>query len=155
MGAVRRSLDSFPGNDPRVVWPPCSQRLAQDSNGCRCVALYPSRAQGFCNRRLSSKSGSIAKCCQSTTSEVSDAKALTNLDAWLGQERWDVIYFSFGLHALKTDRHGRHAVPIEKYVRHLEQIVERLKLTGASLVWATATPVQTGHDRRTLADVAC
>lgn len=94
-----------------------------------------------------------AEVSRSPDSGATTAKALKNLDAWLGQENWDVIYFSFGLHDLKTDGHGRHAVPLEEYERHLEQIIERLKRTGATLVWATTTPVQPGNDRRTPEDV--
>ena len=44
-----------------------------------------------------------AEVLRSPDSGATTAKALKNLDAWLGQENWDVIYFSFGLHDLKKD----------------------------------------------------
>lgn len=55
------------------------------------------------------------------------------LDVWLGQEKWDLIHFNFGIH----DR----ATPIADYRARLAQIVDRLAVTGAKLVWATTTPI--------------
>lgn len=61
------------------------------------------------------------------------ARALTKLDVWLGDGRWDVIHFNFGIH----DR----ATPTGDYARRLEQIIARLRQTGATLVWASTTPI--------------
>jgi hypothetical protein len=55
------------------------------------------------------------------------------LDVWLGAGRWDLIHFNFGIHDRET--------PENEYVQRLETIVERLKATGAKLVWASTTPV--------------
>jgi hypothetical protein len=73
---------------------------------------------------------------------------LENLSAWLGDKKWDVIHFNWGLHdltvllgqgGLKND--GSHLVPLDQYQKNLEELLGRLKLTGATLVWATTTPV--------------
>lgn len=61
------------------------------------------------------------------------ASGVKNLDAWLGNGEWDIIHFNFGIHDRKT--------PIEDYTARLEQIVERLKQTGATLYWASSTPI--------------
>jgi len=61
------------------------------------------------------------------------ANGLKKLDIWLGDGRWDVIHFNFGIHDRRT--------PPADYEQRLEQIVARLKKTGAKLVWATTTPV--------------
>lgn len=61
------------------------------------------------------------------------ANGLKKLDVWLGGGKWDVIHFNFGIH----DR----ATPNADYVARLEQILERLKKTGARLVWASTTPI--------------
>lgn len=67
-------------------------------------------------------------------------RGLEQLDKWLGDGRWDVIHFNFGLHDLKqTD--GRRQVPLDDYEKNLRQIVARLKKTGAALVWCSTTPV--------------
>ena len=61
------------------------------------------------------------------------ANGLKKLDVWLGDGKWDVIHFNFGIH----DR----ATPPAEYEDRLEKIVARLQKTGAKLVWATTTPI--------------
>ena len=61
------------------------------------------------------------------------ASGLKNMDAWLGEGKWDLIHFKFGIH----DR----ATPAADYVQRLDQIVQRLQKTGAKLIWATTTPI--------------
>jgi lysophospholipase L1-like esterase len=61
------------------------------------------------------------------------ASGLKNLGIWLGDAKWDVIHFNFGIH----DR----ATPAADYVKRLEEIVVRLEKTGAKLVWASTTPI--------------
>lgn len=63
------------------------------------------------------------------------AKGMRDLDQWLGDKPWDLIFFNFGIH----DR----ANP-EVYGVNLEQIILRLKNTGASLVFANTTPLPEG-----------
>jgi acyl-CoA thioesterase-1 len=61
------------------------------------------------------------------------ANGIKKIDAWLGESKWDLIHFNFGIH----DR----ATSLPDYVQRLEQLVERMKRTGAKLVWATTTPI--------------
>jgi lysophospholipase L1-like esterase len=77
---------------------------------------------------------------------------LERLDTWLGQGRWDVIHFNFGLHDMNyVDAKGRAVevawgqlkVPLPQYEENLRRIITRLKATGAKLVFATSTPVPT------------
>jgi lysophospholipase L1-like esterase len=58
---------------------------------------------------------------------------LQKLDVWLGDGKWDVIHFNFGIHDRNT--------PVAEYGPRLEQLVERMKKTGAKLVWASTTPI--------------
>ena len=74
-------------------------------------------------------------------------RGVENIDAWLGDGRWDVIHFNFGLHDLKIMDTGKHQVPIGEYERNMERIVGRLKKTGAKLIWAPTTPVPEGDLR--------
>lgn len=62
------------------------------------------------------------------------------IDAWLGEDRWDVIHFNWGLWDMYGWRH--HAVDRSpaKYEQRMEILVARLKKTGAKLIWATTTP---------------
>ncbi|WP_339734071.1 SGNH/GDSL hydrolase family protein [uncultured Gimesia sp.] len=61
------------------------------------------------------------------------ATALKKLDVWLGDGNWDLIHFNFGIHDRRT--------PAADYESRLEEIVKRLKKTGAKLVWASSTPI--------------
>ncbi|MBL7140399.1 MAG: SGNH/GDSL hydrolase family protein [Planctomycetes bacterium] len=88
---------------------------------------------------------------------------VAQLDAWLGEKKWDVIHFNFGLHDLKyiNDKgalvavaDGHQQVPIDQYRKNLEEIVTRLKKTGAALIWASTTPVPEGAAGRVKGDAA-
>ncbi len=68
---------------------------------------------------------------------------LKQLDRWLGDGRWDVIHFNWGLHDLKQID-GKHQVPVDAYEKNLRELVGRLKKTGATLIWCATTPVPTG-----------
>lgn len=61
------------------------------------------------------------------------ANGLKKLDIWLGDGRWAVIHFNFGIHDRRT--------PTADYEKRLETIIERLKKTGAKLIWASTTPI--------------
>ncbi len=95
--------------------------------------------------------------CQSTR------EGLKNLDDWLGDKRWDLIHFNFGLHDLKyvdaagqrvSPDKGEQNVPLEQYERNLEQLVGRLQRTGAKLFWRPTTPVPPGAAGRVPGDEA-
>jgi len=84
-------------------------------------------------------------------------RGLTELDKWLGKGRWDVIHFNWGLHDLKymdakgrltaVDK-GKQQVPPEQYEKNLAGLVNRMKKTGATLIFATTTPVPKGSAGR-------
>ena len=86
-------------------------------------------------------------------------KGVAQLDRWLAQDggRWDVIHFNFGLHDLKrvdaaTGKNSndpsdpRQAEP-DRYRSNLSDIAGRLKATGATVIFATTTPVPEGELR--------
>src|SRR5262249_5031882 len=66
---------------------------------------------------------------------------VAKIDKWLGDGKWDVIHFNWGLHDLKMDDSGKHQVSIEDYEKNLRNLVKRLKETKAKLIWASTTPV--------------
>jgi acyl-CoA thioesterase-1 len=85
------------------------------------------------------------------------AKGVRRLDAWLGDGKWDVIHFNFGLHDVKyLDAKGKYVTPdkgkqvasVADYENNLRTIAARLKRTGAKLVFATTTPVPSGSQGR-------
>src|SRR3954466_648053 len=84
-------------------------------------------------------------------------RGVQSIDQWLGDGKWDVIHFNFGLHDLKfVDDAGKNAPPDKghpqvsesDYEKNLENIVGKMKKTGAKLIFATTTPVPSGADAR-------
>ncbi|MGD0091186.1 MAG: SGNH/GDSL hydrolase family protein [Planctomycetota bacterium] len=82
---------------------------------------------------------------------------LKQLDKWLGDGKWDVIHFNFGLHDLKyldekgryvTPDKGKQVAPLPVYEQNLRQLAARLKKTGAKLIWCSTTPVPEGSQGR-------
>jgi acyl-CoA thioesterase-1 len=74
----------------------------------------------------------------------STGNGLNHLKAWLGEKKWDVIHFNFGLHDAKLPPEGVRHAPPEKYAANLKSLVQQLKATGAKLIFATTTPVPNG-----------
>ena len=93
-------------------------------------------------------------------------KGVAEIDKWLGDGRWDVIHFNWGLHDLKymgpkgqnladpkaADSHRQ--VPPEEYEKNLRKLVARLKKTKAKLIWRSTTPVPEGAKGRVVGDSA-
>ena len=85
---------------------------------------------------------------------------LKNIKAWLGDSKWDLIHFNWGLHDVKyiQDDPSKRADPkaadshrqvsIEDYEKNLRELVAQLKATGAKLIWCNTTPVPEGSDGR-------
>jgi len=90
--------------------------------------------------------GSRPENCGGTT------RGVESIDRWLGDRKWDVIHFNWGLHDLKhvTEPGGNTVsqdpddpvqASVDQYAKNLETIVKRLKQTDAKLIFATTTPV--------------
>jgi lysophospholipase L1-like esterase len=85
---------------------------------------------------------------------------LAQIETWLGEGNWQVIHFNWGLHdlcyrnpELKTpgqrDKvNGTLSVPLTEYEKNLDTLVERLKQTGAKLIFANTTLVPEGEAGR-------
>ena len=88
------------------------------------------------------------------------SRGVDQIEQWLGDGKWDVIHFNFGLHDLvyfsadgktrvePTAIGARHQVPLEQYEQNLRKLVARLKQTGAVLIWCSTTPVPDGSAGR-------
>jgi len=89
---------------------------------------------------------------------------LKNINQWLGDTKWDVIHFNWGLWDFcyrspesrapgKTDKtHVSITTPLKQYEINLEQLVSRLEKTGAKLIWASTTVVPEGEVCRLVGD---
>ena len=90
------------------------------------------------------ENGKIKACCGGTTQGVKE------IDTYLSEKKWDIIHFNFGLHDIKhidpiTGKNSKnlshpHQASPEQYEKNLIEIIEKLKLTGAKLIFATTTP---------------
>lgn len=98
--------------------------------------------------RIPLKSNGKPENCQGTTYGVA------SIDRWLGDTKWDLIHFNFGLHDIKhvnleTNKNSNDAsdppqADLEIYQKNLSEIIMKLKATGAQLVFATTTPYPEG-----------
>ena len=89
---------------------------------------------------------------------------LKMLDRWIGGKKWDVIHFNWGLWDLcyrhpdsriqgrRDKKKGTLTTSLEQYEKNLDQLVVRLKKTGAKLIWAHTTTVPDGEAGRKLGD---
>ena len=89
---------------------------------------------------------------------------LKNIDKWLGDKKWDVIHFNWGLHDLKymgpqgqnladpKAADSKPQVSIDEYEQNLRKLVDRLKQTGATLIWRSTTPVPPKARGRVMGD---
>jgi lysophospholipase L1-like esterase len=80
---------------------------------------------------------------------------LIKLKAWLGDTKWDVIHFNWGLHDLKhvtkagtsnnsNDPNDPQQADLPTYIANMEVLVKQLKATDSTLIFATTTPYPEG-----------
>ena len=100
----------------------------------------------------------VANVHRIPTNGAATVSGLENLDKWLATDgadkKWDVIHFNWGLHDLKQYKDGKIApgepvwVSLSDYEKNLRTLVQRMKKTGAKLIFATTTPVPEGAGGR-------
>ena len=66
---------------------------------------------------------------------------------WIGNSKWDLIHFNFGLWDWYGWKQPNKSTP-ESYAKNLEGVVEKLKSTGAKLVFAVTTPPCIGPEKK-------
>ena len=89
---------------------------------------------------------------------------LENIHKWLGDGKWDVIHFNWGLHDLcyrsqsaknpgrKDKMKGTLDLTFEEYQQNLRKLVKILKATDAKRIWTSTTPVPEGEPGRIKGD---
>ena len=85
---------------------------------------------------------------------------LAHMKEWLGERKWAVIHFNWGLHDLcyrnpdsKVSGHrdkvnGKVTVPLEQYRHNPDRLVVMMQSTGARLIWANTTVYLDGEPGR-------
>ena len=71
---------------------------------------------------------------------------LKKIDQWLGDGKWDVIHFNWGLWDIYGWQYRNEDRSPATYAARLDKLVTRMEKTGATLVWATTTPVCPGPE---------
>ncbi len=66
---------------------------------------------------------------------------LDKITSWLGDGKWHVIHFNFGLHDAKYSSEATFRATREQYADNLRKLVAQMEATGAKLIFATTTPV--------------
>jgi hypothetical protein len=144
---------------------PVMQPIVDDANLPRVLLIGDSISIGYTLpvRKLLEGKANVHRVltnCGPTT------RGLEQIDAWLGDKPWDVIHFNWGLHDLKymaaegqsladpQAAGSRQQVPPAEYEANLRQLVQRLKKTGAVLIWCSTTPVPEGAQGRVPGDAA-
>ena len=69
------------------------------------------------------------------------------LDEWIGNGKWDLVHFNFGLWDWYGWSQDTKATP-ESYSKSLENIVRKLKKSEAKLVFAMTTPPCVGPEKK-------
>ena len=127
----------------------CGTTTGDDPNLPRVLLIGDSISIGYTTRvreRLNGK----ANVHRIPENGRSTGYALGRLDAWLGDESWDVIHANWGLHDVKylkdgaLDLGGTRETTDADYGRNLEELVGRLAATGAVVIWASTTPIPEG-----------
>ena len=57
---------------------------------------------------------------------------LEKMTAWLGDGKWDVIHFNFGLHDAKYSSETTLRATREQYADNLRKLIAEMKATGAN-----------------------
>lgn len=155
---LRAVLEQWQGKCVNPEFTPIRAKIeTENASKRRVLILGDSISMGYTPvvKRLMAKDTLVMRPkenCAGTT------KGIASIDKWLeiGNGKFDVIWFNFGLHDLKhvqpsgknsnNPKHLRQAEPAA-YEANLREIVAKLKATGAQLVFATTTPIPKGGVR--------
>ena len=92
------------------------------------------------------------------------AYGLKNIKKWIGDKKWDVIHFNWGLWDLcyrnpksKTQGNrdkvnGKLTATLDEYRKSMQSIITELKKSGAKLIWCETTPIPEGEAGRKVGD---
>jgi acyl-CoA thioesterase-1 len=134
-------LDSSPQSKPTTN--PSLAPIVDDASLPRVLLIGDSVSIGYTlpTRQLLKGKANLHRA---PTNCSSTGHGLHYLKAWLGDDKWDVIHFNFGLHDAKLPPEGIRHAPPDVYERNLRNLIVQMKGTGAKLVFATTTPVPNG-----------
>ena len=95
---------------------------------------------GYCQTVAKALEGE-AVVAKSSDNGESTAVGVKKIDGWLGDTKWDVIHFNWGVWDMYGWQYASDDRSPAMYAQRLETLVVRMQKTGAKLIWATTTPV--------------
>ena len=113
---------------------------------------------------LREKLTGIANVFRPATNCGPSSKGLEEIERWLGDRNWKLIQINHGLHDLKymgpqgqnladpKAESSHQQIPPDQYAKNLRILAERLKKTGATIIWCETTPVPKGAAGRVVGD---
>jgi len=149
-------IDDYPREYPNLGLPPLppaepglpSVLLIGDSISIGYTLPVAERLRGVCDVRRVPNNANATRF------------GLREIDRWLGEVRWGLIHFNWGLHDLcyrhpdstemgnRDKVNGSVSVPLDEYRANLQRLVERLRRQADRLVWASTTFVPEGEPGR-------
>ena len=153
--ATAQTPDNGPAGEPGAVKDPKLHTVPETPGMPRVLLIGDSISEGYTPlvRQMLEGKANVQRAFENSGPSSLGVK---NLDAWLkvgtpeGQpaRKWDVIHFNFGLHDLKimhgTPPDATYEVPPADYEKNLRELAQRMKATGARLIWASTTPIPDG-----------
>lgn len=119
---------------------PSLEKIEDDPNLPRVLLIGDSISMGYTipvRERLKGK----ANVHRIPANGGPTTRGLQSIDKWLGDGDWDLIHFNWGIHDLRHMEDGKRQVEPEDYEKNLRALVQKLKATGAKLIWAAITPI--------------
>lgn len=151
-GIIRADDDANPAKKPS----PSLVQIEDEPGLPRVLLIGDSISQGYTLEVRALLKGK-ANVHRPPTNCGGTSTSLGNIDGWLGNKKWDVIHFNWGLHDMKYLKPGRQNVPPDKYEKNLATLIGKMKKKATTLIFATTTPVsekQGGIYPRNQGDVA-
>src|SRR5262245_32426333 len=122
---------------------PALEAIKDDPALSRVLIIGDSISIGYTlpTRKLLAGKANVHRIAENGGPTINGTKKLST---WLGDGKWEVIHFNWGLHDIKIDNDGKHKLPLDDYEKNLRELVKHMKATKARLIWASTTPVPEG-----------
>ena len=117
-----------PNNDNLSGW----EYISDNPNLPRLLIIGDSISRSY-TRSVRDLLKGLVNCHRTPANCGPTTNGLKNMDVWLGKKPWNIIVFNFGIHDTNH--------PIDAYPSNLQKVVDKLKATGAKLIWVRTTPV--------------
>lgn len=132
-----------------IFLPALSLAAEKEADLPRVLIIGDSISGGYYKSTVKSLEGKAAVSHNPGNGEWTGT-GVKKIDEWLGDGKWDVIHFNWGLWDIYGWRYAKEDRSPKAYAERLETLVTRMEKTGAKLIWATTTPVCPGPEKTML-----